>query len=181
MNDTIQSILNRRSIRGYEPTPVAEEDIVILLACGQLAPTGMGRQAWHFSAVTSRAVLDEIGESCRSAMAASEDEHVRALARSGYDPFRGAPCVIFLSGDGTEWAEADCANATATMAIAAQSMGLSSCYLAGFRDGLRDPAIRKKVGVPEGYEPLFALAVGYGSREPKPREPRKAGAVNYVR
>lgn len=182
MNQVVQSILDRRSVRCYRPDPVPEEDLVTLAALGQLAPTAMDYQAWHFSIVTNQALLGEIKENCRRVLTASPVEAVREMAQDpDFDPFWGAPCVIFISGGGSEWAVTDCANAATTMVLAAQAMGLNTCYLSGFLDGFRDRELQKKVGVPEGYEPFYALALGYGNEEPYPRSPRKAGAVNYVK
>ena len=47
-----------------------------------------------------------------------------------FDSWRGAPTAIIVSGDGSKFATADCANATQNMAVAAKSLGLGSCYMA---------------------------------------------------
>ena len=41
MNETIQSILNRRCIRSYEERDVEEEKINAILECGKYAPSAM--------------------------------------------------------------------------------------------------------------------------------------------
>ena len=40
MNETIQTILARRSIRNYTPTPVEREKIDLILQCGSSPPPG---------------------------------------------------------------------------------------------------------------------------------------------
>ena len=44
MNETITSILGRRSIRKYKDRAVRMEDLELIVKCGQYAATGMGRQ-----------------------------------------------------------------------------------------------------------------------------------------
>lgn len=35
------------------------------------------------------------------------------------------------------------------------------------------------LGIPEGYVPNFALAIGYGAEQPEPA-PRREGTVNWI-
>ena len=48
-NPVIEAIRGRRSIRFYEDKPVPAELVELLVELGQLAPTGKGVQAWHFT------------------------------------------------------------------------------------------------------------------------------------
>ena len=104
-------------------------------------------------------------------------EFVRQMAsQPNFDSWRGAPTAIIISGDGGDYATADCANATQNMAVAANSLGLGSCYMAGFKAALLHPDHKdfvQALGIPEGYIPIFALAVGYSNEVLEPRAPRK--------
>ena len=184
-NPVIETIRARRSIRFYQDTPVPQEALDVLLECAQLAPTGQGKQAWHMTVVRSRALLTEISEEQRRLMLASGNPEQEEKAREeGFDSFRGAPMAVIFSGDQRcAYHTADCANAATTMALAAQSLGLSSCYLAGFTMALRGPngpALTARLELPEGYAPEFALSLGYQAEAPHPRKPRKENAVNYI-
>ena len=64
MNETIQTLLTRRSIRSYKPEPVSREALEQIVECGQFAATAMGCQPWHFTVVTDRALLDKISAAC---------------------------------------------------------------------------------------------------------------------
>ncbi|MCC8091155.1 MAG: nitroreductase family protein [Oscillospiraceae bacterium] len=184
-NHVLETIRARRSIRFYTDEPVPQEAIDTLLEVAQLAPTGLGKQAWHFTVVRDRALLDEITEANRQIMLNSGDPaEIEKASAPDFDNFRGAPMAIIVSGEtAAAYHIADCANATTTMALAAESMGLSSCYLAGFRKALRTPdgaALLARLQLPEGYEPEFALSIGYKGKEPNPRHPRREGCVNYI-
>ncbi len=181
MNEVISTILARRSVRAYESKAVSADDLNLILKCGSYAPTGMAVQPWHFSAVCDRGLLDEIKESCRKNMLENAPEPIREMAKApDFDPFRGAPVCVIVSGDGSGMAAADCANAVTTMALAAQSLGLNTCYLAGFKDGLVGrPDLQDKVGVPQGYTVYYGLSIGYGTETPE-AAPRKEGIINIV-
>ena len=184
-NPVLETIRARRSIRAYEKKAVPQELIDTLIEAAQLAPTGMGKQPWHFTVVRDRAVLEEINEAQRRLMRASGvAAEIKMADDPGFDCFRGAPVVIFVSGDlACKFHTADCANAVTIMTLAAESLGLGTCYLAGFLRALTGPdgpELVKKLGLPEGYGLEFALSLGYKGEDPAPRVPRKENCVDYL-
>ncbi len=186
MNEVIKTILQRRAVRKYEDRPVSREDLELIVKCGQYAATGMGIQPWHFTVVTDRAVLDQLNEANKTIMLADPNTPAPVLdmIRSGqFDTYRGAPCAVLVSGENKEQNTiADCANAVENMAIAAKALGLDSCYLASYQVCLNAPSggeYKKMLGIPEGYVPNFALAIGYGAEQPEPA-PRREGTVNWI-
>lgn len=184
-NPVVETIRARRSIRFYTDAPVPQEAIDTIIECGALSPTGLGMQGWHFTVVRDRKLLDEISEGSRQLMLASGNpSEIEKASDPNYDTFRTAPMAIVISGDlSAKWYAADCANAATTMALAAESLGLSTCYIASFRAFLTTPqgaAQLTRLELPEGHEPLFALCLGYKAKDPNPRKPRKENTVNYV-
>lgn len=186
MNEVIKTILERRSVRKYEDKPVSREDLELIVKCGQYAATGMGVQPWHFTVVTDRAILDKLSQANADVMLADPNTppHVLEMVKSGqFDTYRGAPCAVLVSGaNASQNTIADCANAVENMAVAAKSLGLDSCYLASFQVALNAPTggpLKEMLGIPEGYIPNFALAIGYGAESPV-AAPRKEGTVNWL-
>lgn len=185
MNETIESILNRRSIRKYEAKPVEQEKIDLIIECARFAPSARNLQPWHFTVITRRDVLDRISEANRQIMLKSPVEMLRSFAQApDYDSFRGAPLAIIASGrKGADYAPCDCANAVENMALAAYSLGLGSCYLGSFKICLEAPGgdiIQRELGIPEDYQPLYALSVGYGSEILGERQPRAENTVALI-
>jgi nitroreductase len=185
MNETIQTILSRRSIRSYEPTPVEREKIDLILECGQFAPSGINRQPWHFTVVTNRKLLDKISAENKRILLQSPDEATRARAMDpNFDNFRGAPMAIIVSGDPTgRNTMADCANAMENMALAATSLGLGSCYIASFRLAMEQPEgtfLLDELKIPQGFIPMFALALGYGNEVLGPRATRRENTITFI-
>ena len=61
MNQTIESILGRRSVRSYRGDPVPEAELAAVIQAGLYAPSAKNTQAWHISCLTDRKRVDEIG------------------------------------------------------------------------------------------------------------------------
>ena len=98
-NNTVDTIMNRRSVREYKNTQVSEKDIETIINAGLYAPSGRNLQTWHFTVVQNRDLIDEI-EAAVSVVRGVKDFH----------PFFGAPTVIFISGDkSSDWMREDCA------------------------------------------------------------------------
>ena len=57
MNETLKTILTRRSVRSFQSRKIERPDLELILKAATYAPSGMNRQTWQFTAVTDR---DEI-------------------------------------------------------------------------------------------------------------------------
>lgn len=75
----------------------------------------------------------------------------------------------------------DCAAAMQNMMLAAESMGIGSCWM-GFVGFLFDDAeLMKSYGVPEGYKAAQASVFGYPAEGAKREGPeRKTDVANYI-
>ena len=62
-NDVIDGLLARRSVRSYQPDLISDEELDSLLTAARYAPSAMGRQERHFTVVTNKTLLKEIGDS----------------------------------------------------------------------------------------------------------------------
>jgi nitroreductase len=185
VNETIQHILKRRSVRSYQAQPVEQEKLQLILECGRYATSAINKQPWHFTVITDRTVLDKISSENKRIMLASDNPRSRErAAQPDFDSFHHSPTAIIVSGeDGNTFAPADCANAMENMAIAAQSLGLASCYLAGFwhcYTSSNGSALKAELGIPQGFTPLFALAFGYPAGEIPEPAPRREGTFTWI-
>lgn len=48
MNETLQTIKARRSVRAYTEQQVSAEDLNLILEAATYAPSGMHLETWHF-------------------------------------------------------------------------------------------------------------------------------------
>ena len=69
--------------------------------------------------------------------------------------------------------------AAENMMLAATELGLGSCFLMGPMIAFSDPALRARLGLPEGYEPLIGVALGYAAGERPAPPDRKSDNITW--
>lgn len=179
MNETISTILRRRSVRSYRHDPVGQVELDLLLEVGRHAPTAMNQQLWHFTAISNPELLQKLEKSCKIAFLESSVEALREVARQeGFSVFYNAPLMVIISGDpGALAAQYDCTLAMENMMVAATSLGLGSCWTHAvmmFNSTEKGKAVFRELGVtvPVGYQPYAAAVFGWPA-EPFPETPPK--------
>ena len=86
MNETIKTLLNRRSIRKFKSDAVSKKLIAQVAEAGIYAASGMGKQAATVVAITNKGLRDRISEMNRKIGGWDE----------GFDPFYGAPVILLV-------------------------------------------------------------------------------------
>lgn len=172
MNETMQTMLRRRSCRSYTNEQIREADLEQILLAGTYAASGMGRQAAKIVVVQDT----ETREQLRKMNAA-------IMGMDG-DPFYGAPtvCVILADPEVRTWNE-DGSLVIGNMMLAAESIGAASCWIHRAQQEFDSPegkALLKKWGIPERYRGVGHCILGYAAQEPAPARPRKADYIHRV-
>lgn len=177
-NNVVETILSRRSIRKYKPQEVEESKLDQILECGINAPNGMGRESWEIRVVKNPELLAQIDSLNRqfSVSGGADPAKVRPAAY-------GAPVLIFIANDTTyDLSQVDCGLLGANMILTAQSMNLGTCCLGGIVRFMRSPQasdLLKKLDLPENYNLLYAIALGYPDESPKAK-PRNFEKIRYI-
>jgi nitroreductase len=183
MNETIKTIMQRNSCRDFKGTPLTDEQLKTLVDAALAAPSGMNNQPWHLVVVKDKKIIDELDAEGMGMLAAAENKagYQRFMDRGGKLLYN-APCLIYVLSDGTTWAPVDCGILCENIALAAQSLGLSSCIV-GMANlpltGPRGAEFKKNMSFPDGY--VFGIAILVG--EPNVgKEPHvlDADKVTYV-
>lgn len=164
VNQVIETILARRSVRKYKPQPVEREKMQTIVECGVNAPNAMNRQPWEIRVVDNPDFINGVTELYKKEQPkAAEDPNFKNM-------FRNAPTVVFVGRDVQSGsAEFDCGLLSENMMLAAQSMGIGSCCLGSPAAFMRSPAAAeylKQLGFSEGYELLYCIAFGYPDEAP---------------
>lgn len=169
MNDTLKTLMERRSVRSYKPDQIPEDVLEQILLAGEYAPSGMGMQS---------AVM----------VAVQDPETIRTLSRinaeimgTDGDPFYEAPTVVVVLADrrrGT--CVEDGSLVMGNLMNAAFSLGVDSCWIHRARETYETEegkALLKKWGLSEDYIGIGNCILGY-SDQPLPQpKPRKEGFV----
>lgn len=185
MNETLKTILNRRSIRSYKPEQLRDEELQTILEAGKFAPSGMNTQPWHFTVVQNKELLQSINATIRESLLKSGNEFMKERAKAeNFSVFYHAPTLLLVSGDENALTpQYDCTFAMANMLLAAESLGIGACFIYGVVSTLNTAegeALRKELGIPAGYKIYCSAACGYKAEAPSPA-PRKEGTVNIIK
>jgi nitroreductase len=142
--DVFEAIQERLSIRSYQDKPVEREKLEKILEAARLAPSARNIEPWHFIAVTGA-------------------EKRKTLSKGKFAKFLNqAPLVIVACGDkeaSPDWYAIDVALAVENMVLTAVSEDLSTCCVGSFDER----EVRVALKVPENFEVLVLLAVGYSA------------------
>lgn len=185
-NETLKIIKRRRSIRSFKDEQIKEEELQAVLEAGLYAPNA-GDQAWHFTAIQNRELLDRLNIAAKEAAKQHDFEHLKKLGNNeNFNCLYGAPTLVIVSGN--EQApiplDADCAAATQNLLLAAESMGLGSCWiffvLLAFYSP-QGPKLRKELKIPEGYRPYDSAVLGYKKDTVIYVPDRKSNLITYIR
>ena len=187
MNEILKTIKSRRSVRAYTEQQISQEDLSTILEAATYAPSGMGLQTWHFTAIQNGAVLEELNEKIKGAFAKSDDPRLQERGHSRtYCCYYHAPALVIVSNEPTQWwAGMDCACAIENMFLAAQSLGIGSCWINQLGTTCDDPEVREfitSLGVPENHKVYGCVALGYADPKIPMKEKKvKAGTVTIVK
>lgn len=99
MNDINEVIKTRRSIRKFTDEEISNEDIKKVVESALYAPTACNSQCFHFIAVKSKEIIEEIAleteKGVEEFFADTQDEEFIARRKKQTTFFRKAPAVIF--------------------------------------------------------------------------------------
>ena len=118
MNETLDTLLNRRSIRTFKPEQITDEELNAVLEAGMYAPSGANQQSALFVVVQEKQTRETLSRMNR------------AVKASDSDPYHGAPTIVLVLADRSKVTPVEDATlALGNMFNAAHSLGLGSCWV----------------------------------------------------
>ena len=171
MNETVNNIMNRCSIRSYKDTPVDKATIEILLKAGMAAPSASNRQPWEIIVVTEQGTREQLVKTSPNAKMLLQAP-VCIIVCGNSERFYPDPNVHVY------WAE-DCSAVTENILVAAQSLGLGTCWCGVFPRKERIAAVSKVLGLPEGITPFNLIALGYPNEDPHVKDKWRQERVHW--
>jgi nitroreductase len=183
MNETIQTILSRRSVRAYTDRQLSQQDLDLILEAGRYAPTAHNGQPWHFTVVQDARMMDEINAKIKAVMALADDEWLSAMGKNPEAHITyHAPTVIFVSAkEDAMGFQTDTCAAVQNMMLAAESLGIGSVWVGLLWFYMRLEETPATLRLPEGYLPAHAAAFGYAKGPRLPAPIRNPNVVTYIR
>ena len=172
MNQILQNMYTRRSVRNFKPDTVPKALLEEIVAAGLAAPSGRNRQPAVIVAVTDPDTVAKL-----------KKVNAEIMGSTG-DPFYGAPAIlIVLCKKDVPTYLYDGPLVMENMMLAAHSLGLGSCWIHRAKETFALPewkAWLQSMGLTEDYEGIGHCAVGYAEGELPAPIPRRDGRIVWV-
>lgn len=172
MNETIDTILRRRSIRSYKSQQISDKELDLILQTAEYAPSAMNQQSWKFVAVQNKNIMDKIITLGKKAL------------NSERNPFYDAPTVILVFAEKDNIAPVcDASLALENMFLAAASLGLGSCWIHCVNrvfNSEEGKELQKELGVSDDYMVVGSCILGYPESIPEAK-PRKKNLIIKIK
>lgn len=182
MNQTINDIIARRSVKKYLDKTVPMELVEQVAKAGTYAPSGMNKQSPIILAVTNKEMRDRLSRINLEIVMG------RGLTTSSghSDPFYGAPVVLVVLAKKDNFTRIyDGSLVMENMMVAAQSLGLGSCWIHRAKETFETEEgkqILRDLGINEEYEGIGNCILGYAAPDAlKPQTPRKDDYIVWVK
>lgn len=159
--DFLDLVKARYSVRDYVQKEIEQSKLDYVMECVRLAPSAVNYQPWKFAIV-------------------ADPERLAAL-KTAYprEWIQTAPCIIVACADHTQsWhrkadnkdhADIDLSIAIEHLCLAAAEQGLGTCWVCNFDV----PVCREVMQLPEQFEPVALIPIGYPAVQALPDKKRK--------
>ena len=169
MNETIRTLMERKSVRAYEKREIPEEDVQTILRAAVEAPSAGNMQLWSIIRVTD------------------EEKKKRLAASCDNQPFiASAPLVLVFCADYKRWfdlfatldlgeelrrpaegdfmlAAVDTVIAAHASVVAADALGYGSCYIGDILENCETQ--REILGLPQYVKPVCMAVYGVPTQQ----------------
>ena len=153
--EAFDAISKRASVREYQSKPIDKTLLEKLVDAGRRAPTARAVEPWEFVVVTDRKTLEKLGQ----------------IANNG-SFIKDAACCIVVYCKETKYYLEDGSAATENILLAAASLGLGTCWVAGDKKPYVGQ-VSKLLGVTQNLKLVSLIPVGWPETEPKQIKNRK--------
>jgi len=147
--ETFEVLINRRSIRKYKTLKIENEKIEMILKAAMYAPSAMNLQPWHFIVFDKKEVFEDL---------------ISAIPHA--EMIRQASHSILVCGNRTvekneSWLIQNCAASIQNILLAAQDLGVGSCWIAihGMDEIVKN--VQSKFKLPGNILPIALISLGY--------------------
>lgn len=182
MNEIIQSLFDRKSVRIFTGEPVTREEKELLLECAFQAPTAGCQQLYTVIDVTDQAEKETLADLC---------DHQPFIAK--------APVVLIFCADCQRWYESyraagaeprapglgdallamsDAVIAAQNVVVAAQALGIGSCYIGDILEN--EEQVRRLLCLPEFVFPAAMLVLGRPTQQQRERRKPARFDARYI-
>lgn len=182
MNEIIQSLFDRKSVRAFTDEAVSKEIKDLLVNSALQAPTAGNQAMYTIIDVTNQELKDTLAKTCDNQafiakapvvyiFLADQTRWVNSFKKAGAMPRKPGVGDLMLS-------LTDATIAAQNMVVAAQSLGLGSCYIGDILEKCEEH--RKLLNLPMHVVPVCMLVMGYPEEKQKTRTKPARISANFL-
>ena len=178
-NTIIKNIKERRSIRNFEEKKIDKEELKEIIQAGKYAPSATNDQPWKFIVITKKEMIQDLSNQIREELKKLlkwrfiKKIKIKQLRNIDMIFFNAPALVLILTQDKLFYDES-CACCAQDMMLAANSIGIGSCWI-GFASVLGlNKKILENIGIPDNYHISAAIIFGY------PREKKIRASIRKI-
>lgn len=179
--EVIDCIQSRRSVRKFSDKKVDYNTIIDLIKIGTYAPTAQMREPWGFVVIQDKEEMKRLSDMAKVDILERLDElpqfknYEKFFSDPEFNIFYEAENLLLVYGDTTtRWYKEDCSALAENIILAAFSQNIGTCWIGFSKDLFDSKEFKEKYNIPESYESVSALILGYMNfipNPPKRREP----------
>lgn len=182
MNEIIESLYERKSIRAYEERPITEEMKWEILNAAVQAPSAGCQQLYTILDITDQEIKNALVDTCDHQPFIAKAPMVLVFCadcKKWYDAYLEADCNPRVPGVGDLMlAVTDAVIAAQNAVVAAQSLGIGSCYIGDIMENCEEQ--RRLLHLPEYVFPAAMLVFGWPTEQQKNRKKPQRFDMNHI-
>ena len=188
MAEYFELLKTRRAIRNFEERDLHLDLIQEIIRESCLAPSSMNGQPWRFIIVKDKALIQRLSDESKKNVLrqiqkdpdSPRKKFETALRDKRFNVYHNAPCLIYIVGAKTAHRlQVDCSLAACYFMFSAAARGLGTCWI-GLGSNIRDPELLKLIGLPDDFEIVAPLVLGYPKRIPEPTERKDPEIIKII-
>ena len=171
MNSTIQQLLDRKSVRVYTERKIGDEEKKAILEAAVQAPTAGNQQLYTILDITDQNLKAKLADTCDYQPMIAKAKMVLVFCadcKKWYDAYASVGAEPRQPGAGDFLlAVCDAMIAAQNAVVAAESMGIGSCYIGDIMENYEQQ--KELLRLPEYVFPVGMLIFGYPTEGQKKR------------
>ncbi len=182
MNEIIKSLFDRKSVRDFEDKTVDNDTVKLLLEATLQAPSAGNQILYSIINVTDQELKNKLAVTCDNqpfiakaplvfVFVADHTRWHKSFEITGSEPRKLGVGDLFL-------AITDTAIAAQNMVVAAESLGLGSCYIGDILENCEEH--KTLLNLPKNAVPVCMLVLGYPTEQQLRRKKPTRFDIKYV-
>jgi nitroreductase len=166
MEQIMDIIKKRISIRAYKDRALPQETINSILEAAKYAPTARNMQELEYKVITNKDLIKQASDSITAVV---KRDFPAMPARPNF--FYNAPLLILITGPADNaWIFSDAGLAAQNIMLYAASINLGTCFIGMSQMIEKDKAMLQKLHIGDNRRIAAAIVCGYPDEKPAPKE-----------